>query len=114
MNKCLFCKIIKGDIPSAKVYENETVFAFKDVNPQAPVHILLIPKKHIDTVIALKKEDSALIAEMVFAANEIAKQESIADDGFRLLFNCGKSAGQEVFHLHMHILGGRNFSWPPG
>ena len=111
---CLFCKIAAGEIPSAKVYEDDMVYAFRDIEPQAPQHILLIPKKHIASVLDLKAEDSALIAHMFDALKTIAEEQGIAEDGFRIVFNTGENGQQTVRHLHMHILGGRMLQWPPG
>ena len=111
----IFSKIINKEIPANIVFESETILAFKDINPQAPVHILIIPKVEIPKVTDLKgKDHGKLLGEMVDAANSIAKDMGIADDGFRLVFNCGNNAGQEVYHLHMHLLGGRKMNWPPG
>ena len=111
----IFSKIINKEIPANIVFESETILAFKDINPQAPVHILIIPKVEIPKVTDLKgKDHGKLLGEMVDAANSIAKNMGIADDGFRLVFNCGNNAGQEVYHLHMHLLGGRKMNWPPG
>ncbi len=107
MNDCLFCKIASGEIPSDKVYEDEYVYAFRDINPQAPVHILVIPKEHIGSVGDVTAENSALAAKCLEAAAKIAKQEKL-DNGFRLISNCGADAGQTVFHLHFHILAGRS------
>lgn len=111
---CLFCKMIRGDIETDKVMETDRIFAFRDINPQAPTHILIIPKKHIPTVNDIKEEDGDLVGEMVLAAKKIAGDEGVASDGYRLVFNCNKKAGQAVFHIHLHLLGGRSFSWPPG
>jgi histidine triad (HIT) family protein len=111
----IFSKIINKEIPADIVYESENILAFKDINPKAPVHILIIPKIEIPKVTDIKGgEHSALIGEMIDAANKIAKDFGIADDGFRLVFNCGDNGGQEVYHLHMHLLGGRKMNWPPG
>lgn len=111
----IFSKIINKEIPADIVYESENILAFKDINPKAPVHILIIPKIEIPKVTDIKGgEHSALIGEMIDAANKIAKNFGIADDGFRLVFNCGDNGGQEVYHLHMHLLGGRKMNWPPG
>ena len=107
MEDCLFCKIIKGEIPSQKVYENEEILAFKDINPLAPVHILVIPKKHIGSLAELTKDDEILIGEIYSVINEIAKQEGIFEKGFRVVVNCGEDGGQEVKHLHFHLLGGK-------
>ena len=106
-NDCLFCKIIKGEIPSTKVYEDEDVLAFRDINPVAPIHILLIPKKHIASFADIKQEDGELIAKMHQVVNKIAEQEGFQESGFRLVVNCGKDAGQEVMHLHFHMLAGK-------
>lgn len=105
MMDCLFCKIIKGDIPSSKVYENEYVYAFRDINPQAPVHILVVPKEHISSVDEITAENSAIVAKIFEAIPEIAKNENLAG-GYRVITNCGADACQSVKHLHFHILGG--------
>jgi len=111
----IFSKIINREIPAKIVFENENVLAFNDINPQAPVHILIIPKKEIPRVTDLKESEHAmLLGQMIDAANQIAKDLSIADEGFRLVFNCGDNGGQEVYHLHLHLLGGRKMKWPPG
>ena len=111
----IFSKIINKEIPADIVFESDSVLAFKDIKPQAPVHILIIPKIEIPKVTDLKgNEHGALLGEMIDAANKIANDLGIADDGFRLVFNCGNNAGQEVYHLHMHLLGGRKMNWPPG
>lgn len=115
MAETIFSKIIRKEIPAAIVYETETVLAFRDINPAAPTHILIIPKVEIPKVTHLNgKEHGALLGEMIDAANAIAKQEGISDKGFRLVFNSGNDGGQEVYHLHMHLLGGRKMNWPPG
>ena len=106
MDDCLFCKIIKGEIPSEKVYEDEEVLAFKDIHPAAPIHILVIPKKHIAKVTEIMPEDEALVGKMHTVINKIAKEQGFAEDGFRIIINCGRDAGQEVMHLHFHILAG--------
>ncbi len=111
---CLFCKIIKNEIPSKTVYDDEQILAFEDVNPQAPVHILVIPKKHISTPLEIGKEDNELIGRLFQVANEIAKDRRVAERGFRLVMNCNREAGQTVFHLHLHLLAGRAMHWPPG
>ena len=107
MNDCIFCKIIKGEIPSNKVYEDDEILAFRDINPVAPVHILVIPKKHISSLIELNKEDELVIGKIYTVINKIAKQEGIDEKGFRVIVNCGEDGGQEVKHLHFHILGGK-------
>ena len=107
MNNCLFCKIIKGEIPSNKVYEDDEVLAFRDINPVAPVHILVIPKKHIDSIVQLEKEDELLVGKIYTVINKIAKQEGIYEKGFRVIVNCGEDGGQEIKHLHFHLIGGK-------
>lgn len=110
---CLFCKIIGGEIPSNKVYEDNTVFAFRDIDPQAPVHILIVPKEHIASAKDINESNSAVVAHIFEVAAKIAKAEGL-DDGFRIVNNCGDSAGQTVKHLHFHLMGGREFTWPAG
>ncbi|MCP5063340.1 MAG: histidine triad nucleotide-binding protein [Ignavibacteriae bacterium] len=111
----IFTKIINKEIPADIVFESETVLAFRDINPQAPVHVLIIPKIEIPTIKDLKgSEHAVLIGEMYDVANKIAKDEGISEDGFRIVFNCGDNGGQEVYHIHMHLLGGRKMTWPPG
>jgi histidine triad (HIT) family protein len=111
----IFSKIINREIPADIVYESDNVLAFKDIKPQAPVHILIIPKIEISKVTEIRgNEHSALLGEMIDTANKIAKDNGIADEGFRLVFNCGSNGGQDVYHLHMHLLGGRKMNWPPG
>ncbi len=107
MENCIFCKIINREIPSSIVYEDEEIIAFKDVNPVAPVHILVIPKKHIDSVINIEKEDELLIGKIYSVINKVAKQEGIDKKGFRIIVNCGEDGGQEVKHLHFHLIGGK-------
>ena len=111
---CLFCKIIQDKIPSKKVYEDDTIIAFEDVSPQAPVHILIIPKKHIPTSLEIEEEDNELIGRMFQVANRIAADREVAEKGFRIVMNCNHGAGQTVFHLHLHLLAGRSMHWPPG
>lgn len=111
---CLFCKIIKGEIPSNKVYEDDAVFAFRDIEPQAPVHILIIPKDHIASANELNDENSAIVGHIFSVAAKIAKSEGIAEGGYRIVNNCGADGGQTVGHLHFHMLGGRSLQWPPG
>ena|SRR3989344_5637154 len=105
-NDCIFCKIIKGEIPSHKVFESESVLAFKDINPKAPVHILVIPKKHIKSLIEIKSEDKNLLADLLYSLTEVAGKLNLDDYGYKVVANNGKSAGQLVFHLHFHLLGG--------
>ena len=114
MADCIFCKIANKDIPSEIVYEDDRVIAFKDLNPQAPVHILVIPKKHISTLNDIEEKDSALIGHIYYTIKKLAKDMEIDEDGFRVVSNCGEFGGQTVFHIHFHLLGGRKFSWPPG
>ena len=113
-SNCLFCKILSGDIPADIVYESETAIAFRDINPQAPTHLLIIPRKHIATINDIAEEDERLVGSLYSAAREIAAAEGIAEDGFRAVMNCNEGAGQTVFHIHLHLLGGRPFTWPPG
>jgi histidine triad (HIT) family protein len=111
---CLFCKIIKQEIPANIVYEADDILAFEDVNPQAPVHILVIPRKHIATTLDITDDDNELIGKMHQVAAKIAQDRSVADKGFRLVMNCNRDAGQTVFHIHLHLIGGRPMNWPPG
>ena len=111
---CLFCKIIKGEIPSTKVYEDDKVYAFRDIEPQAPVHILIIPKEHIASANEITEENASVIGHIYAVAAKIAKEEGIADGGYRIVNNCGQDGGQTVGHLHFHMLGGRSLQWPPG
>ncbi|MBR5112769.1 MAG: histidine triad nucleotide-binding protein [Clostridia bacterium] len=113
MMDCLFCKIATGEIPSTKVYEDDTVLAFNDINPEAPVHILLIPKQHITSMADITEENSAVVAHIFEVAAKIAAEKGFAD-GFRVVSNCGDSAGQTVKHLHFHLMAGRDFGWPAG
>ena len=112
MNDCIFCKIIKGEIPSQKVYEDELVYAFRDINPAAPTHILIIPKEHISSAAEINENNSGLIAHVFEVAAKIAKEKNL--DGFRIVNNCGDSAGQTVKHIHFHLMSGREFTWPAG
>jgi histidine triad (HIT) family protein len=115
MGETIFSKIIKREIPADIVYETENVLAFRDINPQAPVHILIIPKIEIPKVTDIDgKKHSRLLGELFDTANKLAKDLKIDQDGFRLVFNCGDNGGQDVYHLHMHLLGGRKMTWPPG
>jgi histidine triad (HIT) family protein len=115
MGNTIFSKIINREIPANIIYETDSVLAFQDINPQAPVHVLIIPKNEIPKVTDLNsKEHAQLLGEMFDAANNIAKRLEISENGFRLVFNCGPNGGQDVYHLHMHLLGGRQMKWPPG
>jgi len=111
---CLFCKIIAGEIPASKVYEDEQMIAFNDINPQAPMHVLVVPKKHVATLNDLSGADDGLVGAMVRRAAAIAKQKGFDSPGYRTVFNCNAQAGQTVFHVHLHVLGGRVMTWPPG
>jgi histidine triad (HIT) family protein len=111
---CLFCKIIAGEIPSKKVFEDDRLIAFHDINPQAPTHTLVVPKKHVATLNDLTSADDALVGEMVRRGAAIAREIGIDGPGFRTVFNCNAQAGQTVFHIHLHLLGGRVMTWPPG
>jgi histidine triad (HIT) family protein len=111
---CLFCKIINREIPASIVYEDDNVLAFNDINPQAPVHILLVPKRHISTLNDLEPADDVVVGELVRRAAMIAGEREIAAGGFRTVFNTNRDAGQTVFHIHLHLLGGRSLEWPPG
>ncbi len=111
---CLFCSIVEKKFPSKILYEDETVIALEDINPQAPVHILLLPKKHISTALEVKPEDNELIGHLFQTANKIAKDRGVAEKGFRIVMNCNREAGQTVYHLHLHLLAGRPMKWPPG
>ena len=113
MADCLFCRIIRGEVPSKKVYEDEHTFAFEDINPQGPTHVLIIPKKHIAGLKEATAEDSAIIGLCHLTAAHIARDRSI-EDGYRTVYNVGPRSGQSVFHLHLHLIGGRDMKWPPG
>jgi histidine triad (HIT) family protein len=117
--ECIFCKIVRGEVPSKKVYEDDRVYAFQDINPVAPTHILIVPKKHIMGVQEIQEEDECLVGHMFYVARKIAEEKGLApkedlSGGYRLVFNVGRDAGQSVFHLHLHLIGGRHMGWPPG
>lgn len=114
MTDCLFCKMAKGEIKPDLVMETDELLAFRDINPQAPTHVLVVPRKHISTLNDLTPADAGIIDKMVLAAREIAKLEGIAASGYRLVMNCNQGGGQTVFHIHLHLLGGRAMTWPPG
>ena len=114
MPDCLFCKIAAREIPGDIVYEDDECLAFRDVNPQAPTHILVVPRRHIATTNALAPEDAELVGRLTLRAAKIAAEEGLADRGYRLVWNCNAEAGQSVFHIHLHLLGGRQLQWPPG
>ena len=111
---CLFCKISAGEIPADVVFESEDVMAFRDLNPKAPTHVLIIPRKHVATINEMRSNDVDDVGKLFLAAGQIAKNEGIDIDGYRVVMNCNEAAGQTVFHLHLHLLGGRQFTWPPG
>jgi histidine triad (HIT) family protein len=111
---CLFCKILAGDIPAEIIYESDTAIGFRDINPKAPTHVVIIPRKHIATINDIDPDDQQVVGSLFTAAREIAAKEGHADDGYRVAMNCNEAAGQTVFHIHLHLLAGRSFSWPPG
>jgi len=114
MEGCVFCRIAAKEVQSKIAYEDEEVVAFHDINPQAPVHVLVVPRKHIPTLNDASEEDQALLGKMMLVAQKLAKELGIADSGYRLVLNTNRGAGQSVFHIHLHLLGGRLFHWPPG
>lgn len=114
MSDCLFCKIVSGEISCDKLYENDKLVAFRDIDPQAPTHILVIPKKHIRSINELEISDQNLAGEILLAAKEIASIENIESSGYRTIFNTNSDGGQTVYHIHMHVMGGRQLHWPPG
>jgi histidine triad (HIT) family protein len=111
---CLFCKILNGDIPADIIYEADSAIAFRDINPQAPTHVLIIPRRHISTINDLDADDRETLGELFLAAKEIASREGLSEPGYRVVMNCNEGAGQSVFHIHLHLLGGRGLGWPPG
>ena len=114
MTDCLFCKIIRGDIPGDIVYQDDQVIGFNDINPVAPHHVLFVPRKHIRTVNDLESNDAELVGRLYLAAQQVAAQRGVADEGYRTVMNCNAGAGQTVFHIHLHLLAGRSLGWPPG
>ena len=113
-DRCLFCRIVQGEIPAKKVFEDDDVVAFEDIDPKAPTHLLVIPRTHIATIADLSHADSTTIGRVITAAGAIARERGLHEEGFRLVVNNGEGAGQTVFHIHVHLLGGRPFTWPPG
>lgn len=111
---CLFCKIVQGEIPATVIFEDNDIMAFRDINPQAPQHVLIIPKKHIATINDTHDEDDKLLGTLILRAKKIAQQEKFGEEGYRLVFNINSGGGQEVYHIHLHLLGGRQMTWPPG
>ena len=114
MPNCLFCKVVSGEIPGKIVFKDDRLVAFKDINPQAPMHVLIVPRRHIASLNDLTPEDDGLVGEMIRRAAALAKENGVADRGYRSVFNCNAEAGQSVFHIHLHVLGGRSLGWPPG
>jgi histidine triad (HIT) family protein len=114
MSDCLFCKFVSREIQPDVVYEDEDVLGFRDINPQAPTHVLIVPKRHISTLNDLQAEDAELVGKIYLAAQKVAQEEGISEPGYRTLINCNAEAGQTVFHIHLHLLGGRPMGWPPG
>lgn len=114
MSDCIFCKIINGEVPSDKIYEDDKVIAFKDLDPQSPVHFLVIPKEHIPSVNHIDESNMSIVGHIILVINKLAKEEGLDDKGYRIVNNCGKFGGQTVEHLHFHVLGGRQLTWPPG
>jgi histidine triad (HIT) family protein len=113
-DNCLFCRILAGEAPSTKVYEDSTAYAFRDVNPQAPTHVLIIPKEHIESLNDAGQGDEAILGHLMRLAPKIANQEGIAESGYRAVINTGEASGQSVLHIHVHLMGGRPMAWPPG
>ena len=113
-SECLFCRIVAGEIQADVVFDSNDVIAFRDINPQAPTHVLIIPKRHISTLNDLVASDADTVGSLYLAAKEIAQREGISEPGYRAVMNCNEAAGQTVFHIHLHLLGGRDLSWPPG
>jgi histidine triad (HIT) family protein len=111
---CLFCKIVAGDVPSDEVASTEGTYAFRDINPGAPTHVLIVPRRHIESAAAVTPSDAPVLAEMIATAQQVARQEGVADSGYRLVFNVGDDALNSVPHLHLHLLGGKRLGWPPG
>jgi histidine triad (HIT) family protein len=111
---CIFCGIVDRSLPTELIYEGEQIVAFRDITPQAPTHVLIVPREHIESVADLNETHTAVLGEIFLAANTIAWQEGIGETGFRLVFNCGRAAGQSVDHVHLHLIGGRKLGWPPG
>lgn len=114
MSDCLFCRIIKGEIPSAKVYEDDKVYAFNDIDPQAPVHFLIVPKEHIESALCLTEHNASVAGHAFMVASALAREMGFDEKGFRIVNNCGEHGGQTVGHIHFHVLAGRNIGWPPG
>lgn len=114
MDECIFCKIIQKEIPSTLLYEDGEIFVFRDINPQAPFHAVIIPKEHIPRVSELTEKNASLVGKLVLVGNRLAQKEGFSERGYRFVVNCNREGGQTVYHLHLHLLGGRSFRWPPG
>lgn len=114
MPDCIFCKIVSGEIGTEFIHQDDQVVAFRDINPQAPTHVQIIPRRHIETILDLTGDDVGLIGHMVLTANKLAEDLGLSGSGYRLVLNCKRDGGQEVFHIHLHLLGGRRMNWPPG
>ncbi len=114
MDECLFCQMVKGEIPVQRLYEDEQTIAFDDINPQARVHMLVIPKRHVVSLDHVQETDAALLGHLVLVCGKMARERAVAEQGYRVVVNSGRGAGQSVFHVHFHVLGGRSFGWPPG
>ncbi len=114
MAECIFCDIVEGTIPTKKIHEDDSVIAFEDINPQAPVHLLVIPKQHVTSLADIQETDATLMGRIMVVATKMARERGLEENGFRVVVNTGREAGQTVFHLHFHVLGGRPFQWPPG
>jgi histidine triad (HIT) family protein len=114
MGECVFCQIVKGDLPAKTLYDDEHAIAFDDTNPQAPVHMLVIPKRHMVSLDDTDEEDGTVLGRLMMVCSKMARAQGIAENGYRVVTNTGRGAGQSVFHLHLHVLGGRQFGWPPG
>jgi histidine triad (HIT) family protein len=114
MNECLFCKIINREIPAKIVYEDESILAFEDINPQAPVHVLLIPKEHFSSLNDIPEDKKGLLGHILLKARQVAEEKEVRDSGYRIVLNTARDSGQDVFHIHFHVLGGRRMTWPPG
>ncbi|MCB0253568.1 MAG: histidine triad nucleotide-binding protein [Anaerolineae bacterium] len=112
--ECIFCKIVAGEIPASKVYDDDHVLAFNDINPQAPTHVLVIPKRHIESLATVEPEDGQLLGHLLTTASRLARETGLAERGYRVVLNIGQDGGMAVYHLHAHILGGRRMDWPPG
>ena len=114
MKECLFCRIINGELKAEIIFENTKIISFKDVNPQAPLHALIVPKSHIQTLNHITQDNVNLVGELIFAASKIAKDKGYSESGYRTIFNCNEMGGQTVYHIHLHLLAGRKLGWPPG